>query len=334
MFTIPGYGEKKDMCDFVKAYISCPGQHMVKPVKQSCQRIECPECYLDWASKASGRITDVLRGSQAAYRNVDTDLVTDYKQAIKNKKMVRRVNHFVLSPPPGFVGDDFNLNGLYRRLYLFMKRNHLFTGGLVIFHPYRLKSDIRKRLQAIIKENSNNVDIRDTGGLWALVHEDTLCLGSLSAYVYFSPHFHLLAFGGLPNATDFYRKTGWVYKNIGRRDTAIRIDEKTGAIIDEIRSTAKYLLSHCCVQSNENGRLYKTYRFFGLCSPARIRVQKEFGVPVIRKVYESFLKCPVCGERLVHCAPIEGVYSPYKDEKGEYRFVKTKLVFRKYEVIK
>lgn len=332
MVTIPGYGHEKESCTFVKAYIRCPGGHTVKPVKQSCQRIECPECYLDWASKASSRVTDVLRGSQAAYRNMDLNLASDYKQAMRKRKMVRRIIHLILSPPPGFIKPGESLNAIYKRLYLFMKQNHIFTGGFVVYHPFRLRAEIRKQLQQIIRARCEGA-VFDDGGLWELVHKDVLGLGSLEPYVYSSPHFHLLAFGGLPDAAIFHAKTGWVYKNLGRRDTHIRTDAKSGAIIDEVKSTAKYLLTHCCVQYSPEGRLYKTYRFYGLCSAVKIRVVKEYGVPQIRKVYESELKCPVCGERLVHCAPIEGVYSPYKDERGEIKYVKTKLVFRKYEVI-
>ena len=332
MILIPGYGVEKESCSFVKGYISCPGRHVVKAFRQSCQRIECPECYMDWASKASGRITDVLRGTQDAYRNVDANMCTDFQKAIRERKMVRRISHVVMSPAPGFIKTDENLNSIYKRFYLFLKHNHIFTGGFVVYHPYRIRPDIRKKLQEEIRQGRQKADY-DSGGLWEMLHNDYLGLGGLQHYVYDSPHFHLLAFGGFPPSNVFHDRTGWIYKNLGSRDTAVRIEEKTGAIIDEVKITAKYLLTHCAVMYNPEGRLYKTYRFYGLCSAVKIRVAKEYGVPQIRKVYESVLKCPVCGERLVHCAPIEGVYSPYKDERGEIKYVKTKLVFRKYEVI-
>ena len=332
MVLIPGYGVEKDLCSFLKGYISCPGGHVKKPVRHSCQRIECPLCYMDWANKASGRITDVLRGTQDAYRNVNANMCTDFQKAIKERKMVRRINHVVMSPEPGFIKEGECLNSIYKRFYLFLKHNHIFTGGFVVYHPYRLKADIRKRLQNEIRKGRLSANYED-GGLWEMVHSDYLNLGSLQAYVYDSPHFHLLAFGGFPPSNVFHAKTGWVYKNLGQRDTAIRIDAKTGTIIDEVKITAKYLLTHCAVMYNSEGRLYKTYRFYGVCSQTKLRVKKEFGVPVIRKVYESVLKCPVCGEALVHCEPIEEGYYPKKDAVGNDRLVRTKLVFRKYEVI-
>ena len=333
-YGIPGTGELGELCLFVKGYMSCPGGHYTKPIKYSCQRVECPECYINWSSKAARRITDVLRGAQDAYRNSGNQMIdsTDWQQMIKERRKVRRINHFVLSPDKNWLKDGECLNSVYKRLYLFLKRNGMFTGGFVVYHPYRIKGPIRVELQQMIKNDALKVN-REYGGLWDMVHKNVLGLCSWRDYVYFSPHFHLLSFGGLPRADILFAKTGWVYKNLGKRDNKIYIDEK-GVIIDEVKRTAQYLLTHCCVQYSEKGRIYKTYRFYGLCSPSRLRVQKEAGVPVIRKVYKSVLKCPVCGAELVHCAPIEEGYYPLYDNEGLERTVKTKLVFRNYEVIK
>ena len=84
---------------------------------------------------------------------------------------------------------------------------------------------------------------------------------------------------------------GWVYKNI--RDLPLEITiREDGTHNDAVNTVFAYLLTHCCVEVNDNGRVRKCHRSFGLMSPRYFRRSEGYCL-----VLESTLKCPECLEK-------------------------------------
>jgi len=104
--------------------------------------------------------------------------------------------------------------------------------GLIIFHPFRYN------------EKSN---------LW-----------------YYSPHFHVVGFGWIENTIEVYNKSGYIVKNLGKRET--------------IFGTIYYQLSHAGVKSKNHSLVY-----FGNCSYSNLKIDE---------VEEDSKKCPFCHEYL------------------------------------
>lgn len=289
---LPGFGETTEQCRRVKYYYSCPDGHVKIPVRDSCQRVECPNCWVDWASKASHRVSDRLRGVRSFI----------YHNSPGEYKKVKRIRHFTFSPPSGVIDESMGLEDVKRCWRRFARSNVSLCSGAVVYHPYRIRDDVERRLAAYMKRRElsvNRNDCYEDGGYWALVRADVLDLGGVSAYVEFSPHFHVLGSGWLPNSSQFYAQTGWVYKNLGQRHLKITISPVTGGIVDEIGITMKYLLSHSGVEPTPTGRYRQSYWYFGYASPKNSRlVRSESGSPVNRLVVDSVLVCPVCGRPL------------------------------------
>jgi len=103
-------------------------------------------------------------------------------------------------------------------------------GGCAIFHPYRKSK-----------------------GKWV-----------------FSPHFHTIGYGWIDHVRSVHRKTGWVVKNVGVRES--------------VYATARYLLSHAGVHPKQH-----TTTWFGRLSYNKLKVEK----------LDDRASCPICGDRLV-----------------------------------
>ena len=295
MKLIPGHGSAKEMCDFVVKYVTCPGRHRIIPIRKSCQRPECPECYPDWAKKSGGRVSDNLRGVQAASRSPDLSLESDYRTVARNRKKTEQIRHITFSPPPGLIPESIGISGAFDYFLKMRKKGNYLLGGWVMVHPYRIKKDIRGRLIDYMVSGDYRDNIEDEyGGFWRLIQQDVLNLGGLEPYVNWSPHFHVIGFGGLPDTKLFVKKTGWNYFNHGPRDLEIR-EAEDGHWIDEVKITASYILTHAWIEKGKDSR-----RVFGICSSRNAAMMKDAitGQPVVRLVKKSFLKCPVCGEYL------------------------------------
>jgi hypothetical protein len=321
---LPGYGADTPQCREPSGFISCPDLHLRIPVRNSCQRVECPHCWTDWASKASRRVSDRLRGVRACI----------YHEYIDRFPQVKKVRHFVFSPPPGLLKESDRLDRVKSIWKKFQKAERLLHMGVVFYHPYRIRDDVERSLRVYMRERglSPDGDGYEDGGYWALVRADVLNLGSRDAYIHFSPHYHVLGSGGLPPSDVFHANTSWVYVQLGERHLRMFPDEKTGIIRDEISVTAKYLLSHAGVEKTEKGTFKNSYWYFGYCSHKIAHLVRDSrGKPVIRLCLQSALKCPVCGQFMKHAWEVL--------EKGsvEVRFCADDVIlerkFRKYEVV-
>ena len=317
---IAGTGAPGENCEFVKYYITCPCKSRIIPVRESCQRAECPECYREWAGKAGARVSDLLRGVRAAYQSVEPDLGSDYMEIARNVRRTQRIRHWTFSPPPGLIQEGTSLPDAFRVFQQFRKGRFL-VGGVVWFHPYRIKQVYRDLLLEYMKSGQfrENLD-EENGGLWRLIHLDVLNLGSWRDYVYWSPHFHILGFGGLPDAKVFYRLTGWVYKMHGHRPLEIK-PAPDGHLVDSVKRTASYISTHAGIEPGKDSR-----RVFGICAPRNIAKVKDplTGQDEVRLVKKSYLKCPKCGAYLTEHWGIPG------DLHDTEKRVESKLVFYRY----
>lgn len=162
--------------------------------------------------------------------------------------------HFALSPPQEkairLISQGL-YNHLKRDLIANLKQNGI-EGGAVVFHLWRQVGE---------KEDlPDNVVIPKgfTDGDW-----------------YLSPHFHVFAVGFITKADEFYTKTGWVYKNLGKRTS-----------INQLRRTIQYTLTHCALHEKHHALTY-----FGIFSYNKIVLDyvetKDITVP-----------CSACGKDL------------------------------------
>ncbi len=296
-FEIPGLGDARESCLDIQTYISCPSGHVKIPIRNSCQRVECPECYDSWCRRAGHRISERLRGVRAAYWHTRR---AEYKK-------VRSMRHFVFSPPAGHLEPGADLDDAFGLWTDFSRIWGVLEGGCVIFHPYRLRDQIQRDLSAYMHaRGSCEVEARENyadGGLWRLAHQDVLKIGGMENYVEWSPHYHVLGFGFVAVKSDvLYDCSGWVYKNLGPRSPRIRKCQKSGNIIDEVEITARYQLSHAGVERGPSGQYRSAYRWFGVCAVSNCKLDRSpVGTTIIRLTVDSVLICPTCGRYLTMC---------------------------------
>ena len=125
---------------------------------------------------------------------------------------------------------------------------------------------------------------------------------------------------------------GWVYRNHKNRSPEIRIS-KDGEIMDEITRTVSYLLSHPALEFGPS-KAKHLYRRFGLCSSRRLKVKRtDSGTPVIRKVVESVLICPICSQKLVRCSKTSDGFVPVFDCECDLSYAHCKRIYHRYEVV-
>ncbi len=129
---------------------------------------------------------------------------------------------------------------LKREAYRVMREAGV-EGAVVVFHPWRVKSEVKE----LINKTYPNVPE------WTYLRSHDL-LGIDSEAIELSPHFHLLAKGYLQNSDSFHEETDWVYYN--HKD------------FDDLEDELKYLLSHTGLSysiDDTEKPLFKSYSFIG-----------------------------------------------------------------------
>jgi len=137
------------------------------------------------------------------------------------------------------------------RLYKIAKKCGL-SGGCAIFHPFR-EHHVQKT--------------------W-----------------YWSPHFHVIAFGWVKDVRSLHSRYGWVIKNVGVRKS--------------VHATLMYQLSHAGVHPGHH-----VITWFGSLSYSKLRVDP---LPEVKNV------CPLCGSPLKDLLWCGGLDRPPPDKDGEY----------------
>ncbi len=225
---LPGVGPKPARCAgwLVKSFCEKCGRPEL--IRGNCRKAVCPDCSTTWRY----------------------DRVKSVVERIQSYRIVRgeRVRHFVISPPPELKLQNLDdLLGLFKKAYALATLKGV-DGGLVIFHPYRLRDDKKSKLRAI----SGKLDGWMPGKfhLW----KSLVKLPDWREYVYFSPHFHVLAtcdcrkqFSSADDEQD-----GWIWKGISELRTA-----------EAVLKCSMYLLSHAGVLSQKSQPTRHAIRWFG-----------------------------------------------------------------------
>ena len=152
--------------------------------------------------------------------------------------------HIILSPPEYLLNKP--IPEVIKEAYKILKNLNA-KGGCLIVHPFR-------------------------------AYKQTLLDGKIKLVWFPRLHFHVVGFGWLGNTAENYRRSGWVVKNKGERDSNY--------------GTIRYILSHAGIKKRQH-----TLRWFGDLSYSKLSMPK----------YESELNlCPYCSEKMVHVLDVDG----------------------------
>lgn len=247
-WSLPGRGSPREFCGSIRAkgclnsddhpeYKTFVTYYMV-----SCVQRSCPICFEGWASREAervvARLSTFVMGSKDVKRIVfnvrremkgktakefHIELVSRLETALKKVAHMlggyRRPIHVVLSPPQDVDFGYSNYRALRKKAYEVAQKTGL-IGGVVFFHPYRLKCD---SCEAVIPDYKRKCpSCKKERFVWVK-----------------GPHFHVVGFGYIHDTKKNYDQTGWVVKNLGVRESVFW--------------TCQYLLSHTGVWSGKYG---------------------------------------------------------------------------------
>ncbi|MFA5346786.1 MAG: hypothetical protein WC294_01500 [Methanoregula sp.] len=281
----PGYGDAHANCGGVRFVVTCPddSHHHMQIMRENCKRPACPKCWPGWAARASGIAAQRIDG---------------YWQ-VHNSKLLSR--HISLHPPKGTITDLQDLLDQGRKKAAILG----VYAAAVIPHHDRLKPDMKARCEAAA------VDTGQNRYEWALSRSDWYTL------VDESPHLHMMAYGPLMDPDEFYKKTGWTYRN--HDDGA-----ESGRCSEDLKKTLYYLLTHAWVRGN-----HKVVRYWmGLSTRHLMRV--DLG-------NESHVEsCKVCSCDLVKTPPDivwqDGTVHPFYQDLNNAPAYLVKVRIYRYEI--
>lgn len=174
-FELPGLGEKGPDCGKNKLpheNTFCPELKGIRYEPLKCKRVECPDCYNNWAIERTFKIVVEIE----AY-------------ARKNEE---RPHALTFSVPPkkseGWSIKEINTS-LFRRGYRRGRDKCNINGGYAFFHPARVTKPRKKQLERLGYGSSG-----DKGGWWRGVRNDAKGLGDWRKYVKWGPHVHNIGF--------------------------------------------------------------------------------------------------------------------------------------------
>jgi len=272
IFDIPGLGRKYEDCGKIFKIWLCEKCGYKQPIKNTCDRPDCSECWTSWASKEVKRVVERINGFKEAYKKV------------KGRRL-GNPQDVILSPPQKEAKKEVLESGgvekLRKKAVLMIKAAGI-RGGLLIFHPYRIRSEFKAALFEVSKKEDKK--------FWALVHEDALGLGDWRLYVYLAPHFHIIGFGNRVNGAEVYDKTGWICKFKGH----LSKDK-------DVSRAVYYFLTHTAIREGKRAETW-----FGSLSYNQLSKSK-------RTVEYDVKRCPECGADLI----IEYVLTGRREEGFE-----------------
>ena len=152
--------------------------------------------------------------------------------------------HIILSPPAWLL--NVPISELRKEAYKILKNVNA-KGGCLIAHPFR-------------------------------AYKQTQLDGQIKSIWYPRIHFHVVGFGWLDHIVENYKKSGWVVKNKGERNSNY--------------GTIRYILSHAGIKKG-----YHTLTWFGDLSYSKLSMPNYEN--------ESNL-CPYCSEKMVRVLTCDG----------------------------
>lgn len=268
--SIVGTGEKTTLqCGEVQYSYACDRGHRI-PVKYNCSRPDCPDCYINWVSKTTGRIVPRLLALYRPFQSEQSKIndISLGKDVTLNKmrKLAKYpYRHIVISFPPDFEGEN-----PFAEVQKRIKQLNLY--GVAIYHPCRLTHHAKEQIKNLREIGAY------TGGNWEIWHKSGLYLQSDT--IYYSPHVHIITSGYIPaNLEGELHKEGFVLKIIRVVGTPdLSCEQSLGSLVH-------YLLTHCGYAGKS-----KSYRYYGMSG--RVSLVKEV------VVIEQPLECPVCGHQM------------------------------------
>lgn len=325
---LPGKGQRGKNCGIISRIAVCDNCGTKIPLRASCYQPLCPSCWHKWRyRRAKGYLTKLEGFRRYVYVNRG-----------RNWKFAK-FHHVVVSPPPNLeyallaeaktpVKVRF-FNKLVREAKNIAERVGFLNGGLMIFHPYRLKwscpecgewfkpDELKEHLSKVhlkdeeeIKEIIRKIRVQDDdpvneGRRW----REILKKKSWGDYVYFSPHFHVF---GVTNSIDglvckkVYERTGWVVHRVTKPNSNISLRN-----LEDLARSLLYCLSHAGILIDDRGKIVRTIRWFGEIAHFKTHSKK-----VEADVFRALLKaqerlrdaplvideveliCPKCGAQM------------------------------------
>lgn len=326
---LPGKGKRGKNCGKIAAIGVCENCGTKIPLKSSCYQPLCPSCWHKWRFKRAKEYLTKLEGFRRYI----------YVNRGRNWK-VSKFHHVIESPPPNLEypllveAKTPEKVRFFNRLVKEAKEIAEFVGfrdgGLMIFHPYRLKWPCPECNQWFkpdeLKEHLSKVHLKDEEDIKEIIEKireqdddpinegrrwrEILKKDNWRDYVYYSPHFHVF---GVANTIDglackrAYEKFGWVVHRVTKGKSKVSI----GNLGDLARSLL-YCLSHVGILKDEKGRMIRTTRWFGDISHFKTfnkKVEKEVLVALLKAqkrlkdapevvIGKIKLICPKCGSML------------------------------------
>lgn len=252
---IPGKGAPADFCGKFTALGVCPSCKKLFWIRRRCESVKCPHCWHRWRFKETLRSV----GKLEAYRR--------FKYSISKGKW--KFHHLVLSPPQQELieikraknEEEKNkrvFEKLLGQLKFILQYWGVYEGGLIIFHPYRLKG----------LEDGSDEEVKK----WREIRKKE----NWRDYVYFSPHFHIFVIEKVIPAEvskKIYELTGWVCKRITKPGSKVSVGN-----LADLALAVSYCLMHAGIYN------FRTIRWFG-----KIAQFKTHKVEILEEVAEALL---------------------------------------------
>ena len=238
-----GSGDECEPSGWVVSAVCPKCGHHVQLVKHGCGRILCPVCASRWTRRAAERAAARLMGAFSAGaskhhpRHITFDLDTLSWDAAKKKAA--------------------SLGA---------------TGGVLVLHPWRLKSEYKAMFEVMAERTGmNRYDVAKRSAI------------GMDAFEW-SPHCHALVYGRFEDVrrgSDIF-----LYRNIRRLNS-----------LHAAEGSLMYLFGHTFIPLQQNG---KCYRYFGICSPQRLK-------PAWTGSCSAELHCECCDAIMVQEGTMETV---------------------------
>lgn len=258
----PGHGFKTPQCG-VWLFTGKDENGNIKIVNHSCKTIGCPEDWTDYISEKAGDIEEKFRGYNEALTAYTAGLCKDFQGP-----RYQNPRQFIFSMTPGRVAELWHIAGKNHEAFLDTFRVAFkdaldvsgLAGGVIIYHDSRVRhpgtgaTGARGKL-LIIREAKLAGAMTDDSPASAL-YEYIAGQPNHEEYYYFSPHFHVIAFGRSLD-TDIFKEQmpDWILKNRGD--------------VKAVAGLAYYLMSHVAVLPSK-----KSVSWFGCMSSKNLRKEK------------------------------------------------------------
>jgi hypothetical protein len=190
----------------------CESCGTVHPGTSRCQQRGCPDCWATWTGNRAEAITRRLTAFRFA----------------QDAGVDRRAVHAVASPPTGEIVSLADVKRYRRKAQERLKEAGV-RGGVMVFHGFRVKADVKEAFREL--KDAEAV----SGGIWQFVRENRRHWRS---QVYWSPHFHVIGV-----AREFEPvEDDWVLR---RLSTADRLDTlRDDGAYESVAKMSRYILSH------------------------------------------------------------------------------------------